>query len=100
LLGLTLQDLTADLSDAMGVEAGSGVLISDVEQGSPSYKEGLRRGLIIYRVGRYEVNSTADIETLLQRAKQNAQIDFGVGAVRKVGGRVVQQIQTVSVVAR
>lgn len=100
MLGLTLQDLTPDLSDAMGVEAGSGVLISDVEQESPSYNGGLRRGLIIYRVGPYEVNSIADIESLLQRARRNGRIDFGVGAARRVGGRIVQEIQTVSVVAR
>ena len=100
LLGLSLQELSADLSEALGVQAGSGVLISDVEAGSPAEKSGLRRGLVLYRVGRYEVNRPGDVETLLQQASKNTQVDLGVGVVRRLGGRVVQQIETVSVVAR
>lgn len=99
-LGLSLQDLTPELSEALGVPAGSGVLIADVEAQSPSAKSGLRRGLILYRVGRYEVNSPADVEALLQRAKRGAAVDLGVGIVQKIGGRVLRQIQTVSVTSR
>ncbi|MDD5351284.1 MAG: trypsin-like peptidase domain-containing protein, partial [Chthoniobacteraceae bacterium] len=63
-LGLTLQELTAELSDALGVPAGSGVLIADVEAQSPAARGGLRRGLVLYKVGRYEVNSPADVDAL------------------------------------
>jgi len=100
LLGLSLQQLTPDLSDALGVPAGSGVLISDVESGGPADRGGLRRGLVIYRVGRYEVNSPGDVEALLQRAKKDTVVDFGVGVIGRIGARIVQQIQTVSIVAR
>jgi len=99
-LGLTLQELTAELSDALGVPAGSGVLIADVEPQGPAARRGLRRGLVIYKVGRYEVNSPADVEALLQRAKQGADVDLGVGSLQRVGGRLLRQIQTVSVTSR
>ncbi|MEI8235347.1 MAG: trypsin-like peptidase domain-containing protein [Verrucomicrobiota bacterium] len=99
-LGLTLQELTAELSDALGVPAGSGVLIADVEPQGPAARSGLRRGLVIYKVGRYEVNSPADVDALLQRAKQGVQVDLGVGSLQRVGGRLLRQIQTVSVTAR
>jgi len=99
-LGLTLQALTPELSEALGVPAGTGVLISDVETQSPAAKGGLRRGLIVYRVGRYEVNSPADVDALLQRAKRGASVDLGVGIVQQIGGRVLRQIQTVSVTSR
>ena len=32
LFGLQLQDLTADLSDALGVPGGQGVVVSDVDE--------------------------------------------------------------------
>lgn len=100
LLGISLQELTGDLSDALGVRAGAGVLISDVEAGSPAEKAGLRRGLVLYRVGRYEVNSPSDVENLLRQAGKEAPVDLGVGVIRRTGGRIVQQIETVSLVAR
>ena len=99
-LGLTLQELTTDLSDALGVTAGIGVLISDVESGSPAERGGLRRGLVIYRIGRYEVNSPSQIESLLRQAKQESAVDVGVGTVRQIGGRVLQQVETVTLKAR
>jgi len=99
-LGISLQALTADLSNALGVPEGTGVLIADVEPKSPAAQSGLRRGLVIYKIGRYDVNSPADAEALLRRAKSGADIDLGVGVVQRVGGRLLQQIQTVSITAR
>ena len=99
-LGIALQELTPDLSTALGVPAGSGVLISDVERQGPAAKSGLRRGLVVYKVGRYAVNSPADVEALLQRAKQGDAVDLGIGNIQRVGNRILQQIQTVSITAR
>ena len=98
--GLTLQQLTPELSDALGVDEGTGVLISDVEQGSPADRAGLKRGLVIYRVGRYAVNSPNQLEDLLQKANRGTVADFEVGIIRQVGGHALQQIQTVSLKAR
>ena len=50
LAGLQLQDLTADLTDALGLVAGRGVLISGVEPGSPADESGIERGLVIYKI--------------------------------------------------
>ena len=99
-LGISLQELTSALSDALGIPDGAGVLISDVEPQSPAAKSGLRRGLVLYKVGRYEVNSPAEVETLLRQAKRGAAVDLGVGVVQRIGGRVLQQVQTVSITAR
>src|ERR1700736_2277823 len=43
LFGMQLQDLTADLTDALGLVAGTGVLISAVEPGSPAEEAGIER---------------------------------------------------------
>jgi len=99
-LGISLQELTSDLSDALGIPSGAGVLIADVEPQSPAAKSGLHRGLVLYKVGRYEVNSPEEVETLLRQAKRGAEVDLGVGVLQRIGGRVLQQIQTVSITAR
>src|SRR3954462_15169907 len=54
LFGIQLQDLSADFTEAMGLVAGRGVLISGVEPGSPAEEVGIERGLVVYRVGKYD----------------------------------------------
>jgi S1-C subfamily serine protease len=98
LFGIQLQDLTADLTAALGLVAGRGVLISGVEPGSPAEEVGIERGLVIYRVGKYEVNSVKQIEKLLGRATSGTQVDLVVGIARSDGSR--QRVETVSLTAR
>lgn len=97
LFGLQLQDLTQELTDALGYQPGSGVLISSVETDSPADQAGIERGLVIYRVGKRNVNSVKDIETLLSRANSGTSVDFTLGVVRATG---TQRVETVTLAAR
>jgi serine protease Do len=94
--GMQLQDLTSDLTNALGLVR-RGVLISAVEPESAADEGGLERGLVIYRVGRHDVNSVRAIEGLLARARSGSAVDFTVGIARTDGG---QRIQTVTLTAR
>jgi len=62
---MQLQDLTQELTDALGYARGRGVLITAVEPDSPADEAGIERGLVIYRLGKYDVNSIKQIESLL-----------------------------------
>ena len=98
LFGLQLQDLTNDLADALGYAPGRGVLISAVEPDSPADEAGFERGLVIYRIGKYEVNSVKDVERLLARADSGSRVDFAVGIIGRSGrGR---RVETVNLEAR
>ncbi len=99
-LGLTLQELTPELSEALGFGGGGGVLISDVQPRSPAHQRGLRRGMALYRIGRYEIASITEAEEALSRAGSGSQVDLLVGMLRPVGRRVVEQVRTVTVTAR
>src|SRR6266513_1620473 len=57
LFGMQLQDLTQELSSALGYVQGRGVLITAVEPDIPADEAGIERGLVIYRVGQSDVNS-------------------------------------------
>jgi len=97
LFGMQLQDLTAELTDAFALVPRRGVLVSAVEPGSPSAEIGIERGLVIYRVGRHDVNSVKSIESLLSRVQSGMTVDFTVGIARSDGTR---QLQTVPLTAR
>jgi S1-C subfamily serine protease len=97
LFGMQLQDLTQDLTDALGYQPGRGVLISSVEADSPADQAGIERGLVIYRVGKRNVNSLKEVEILLGRASSGTSVDFTVGVVRDNG---TQRVETVTLAAR
>ena len=98
LFGLQLQNLTPDLTDALGYAPGKGVLISAVEPDSPADRVGMQRGLVIYRIGKYNVTSVKQVETLLGRASSGSEVDFTVGIIRANGGG--QAMETVPLTAR
>jgi len=97
LFGMQLQNLTADLTDALGYAPGKGVLVSAVEPDGPADRAGIQRGLVIYRVGKYNVTSVKQVEGLLARAESGSSVDFTVGIVRANGAG---QQETVPLTAR
>jgi serine protease Do len=95
--GMQLQDLTRELTDALGYQAGRGVLISSVESDSPADESGIERGLVIYQIGKHNVNSVREVESLLSRATSGTSVDFAIGVVRANGA---QRVETVTLTAR
>jgi serine protease Do len=98
LFGMQLQDFTPDLTEALGFASGRGVLISAVEPSSPADEAGIERGLVIYRVGKYDVNSVSQVEKLLSKARTGAKVDFAVGVMRPGGN--IQRVETITLAAR
>jgi len=98
LFGMQLQDLTDELTDALGYASGNGVLVSAVEPDSPAEQVGIERGLVIYRVGKYQVNSVKQVENLLARAGSGTSVTFAIGVMRT--GSAGQRIETVNLTAR
>lgn len=96
--GMQLQNLTPDLTDALGYAPGKGVLISAVEPDSPADRSGIQRGLVIYRIGKYNVTSVKQVESLLARVASGSEVDFTVGIVKANGGG--QAMETVPLTAR
>ncbi|MGI8438107.1 MAG: hypothetical protein ACR2NX_14615, partial [Chthoniobacterales bacterium] len=68
-----------------GITPGRGVPISSAEDGGLAAEAGVERGLVLYRVGKYDVRSVAQVEKLLSRAQSGTAVDFTVGIVRSGG---------------
>ena len=97
LFGMQLQDLTQELTQALGYAAERGVLISSVESDSPADESGVERGLVIYKIGKNHVNSVKEVESLLSRATSGTSVDFAIGVVRANGA---QRVETLTLTAR
>src|SRR5437899_2887866 len=98
LFGMQLQNLSEQLSDALGYAQGHGVLVAAVEPDSPADEAGIERGLVIYCVGKSEVNSVEQIDGLLGRVQSGAKVSFTIGVIR-TGGRG-RQLATLTMAAR
>jgi serine protease Do len=98
LFGMQLQDLTEELTDALGYARGHGVLITAVEPDSPADQAGLERGLVIYRLGQSEVNSVKQVDDLLRSARSGTSVELVVGVIRADGQ--ARRVETVTLAAR
>lgn len=61
MLGVRIQDMTPDLREAFGAEAESGVLISQVIDGSGAQQAGLKAGDVLVSVGGSTVAGTREV---------------------------------------
>jgi serine protease Do len=98
LFGIQLQDLTEELTDALGYARGHGVLITAVEPDSPADQAGLERGLVIYRLGQSDVNSVKQVDDLLRSARSGTSVELVVGVIRADGQ--ARRVETVTLAAR
>jgi serine protease Do len=72
-LGVSADELTPQLAEYFGVKQGKGILVREVESGTPAEKAGLRAGDCIVRVGSKEIGSAGDLEgALVNQARQSA----------------------------
>jgi serine protease Do len=98
LFGMQVQDLSRELSDALGYAHSRGVLITAVEPGSPADEAGVERGLVIYRVGQEDANSVKQMENLLRRMQSGTSVNFVIGVIHAAGQ--VRQVATLTMAAR
>jgi len=67
--GLRVTNLTPEIAAQLGVGINTGVLVSDVDPGSPAEEAGLQRGDIVVEVNRQSVSSVDALRELLARSK-------------------------------
>ena len=65
-LGLTVQEVTPELQQHLGLETSQGVVISGVDGGSPAAEGGLRRGDLILELNQREINGLDEYHASLQ----------------------------------
>ena len=84
-LGVQIQDLNADLGEALGITGGKGVLVTDVVKGTPAEKVGIKGGDVIVEVGAKSVDDIAG----LQRELRDREGSVSITLVRRGARRTV-----------
>jgi serine protease Do len=75
-LGLTVQKLTPQIAESLGLDRVDGLVITAVESGSPADEAGLRRGDIILEVDRKPVRDLDDYRKIVASARKGKGILF------------------------
>lgn len=73
ILGLTAQNVTADMAKQLGIPA-SGVVITSVQPESGAAKAGLEPGMLISRVGNLDIKTVDDLERAAQLVKDHDKV--------------------------
>jgi serine protease Do len=84
-MGLTVQRLTPQLAESLGLDKAQGVVITSVEPGSSADEAGLRQGDVIVEVDRKPVREVADFRKTLSGLKKGQRVLF---LVRREGSTV------------
>jgi serine protease Do len=85
-MGITVQELTGDLAREFGYVDEEGVLVSNVREGSPADRKGLRKGDLIQEVENRSIKNIRDYEeavkdaedTILVRVKRDERVWYEV----------------------
>jgi len=75
-LGLTVQGVTPQMAEGLGLERAEGVVITAVAPGSPADEAGLRRGDVILEIDRKPVRKLPDYRKALGEVKKGKGILF------------------------
>jgi len=73
-IGLRVQKVTPELSRRQGLSTTKGVIVSEVQQGSPADQAGVEVGDIIREVNQRPVNSVKDFEQSVRQSKRGERL--------------------------
>jgi len=68
-LGLSLAPLTAEMARELGVSGDQGVVVTNVVDGGPAERAGMRRGDVILEVNRQTVKQPDDVKNAISKMK-------------------------------
>lgn len=83
--GLTVQELTPELAGPLGLRPRSGLVIAEVDRGSPAAQARLQAGQVITGVGGGAVTSLLDLAAVLGEQKSGDLVEFRLLATQQRG---------------
>ncbi|QKG79572.1 Do family serine endopeptidase [Tenuifilum thalassicum] len=76
ILGVRIQELTAEVAQENGIKEIKGVYVFDVEKGGAADAAGIKPGDVILSVNGVDVNSTAQLQEQISRYRPNQKVDI------------------------
>ncbi len=72
-LGVTIQDMTPELSQKFGLKDSKGALVGDIAKGSPAEKAGIARGDVIIEFNDKDIKSVGSLRNMVAQSKVGSQ---------------------------
>ena len=73
-LGTTVQKITPELADTLGLKQTSGALVADVVKGGPAEKAGIKPGDVITEFDRKEIKDSSDLPGVVARVSPGTSV--------------------------
>ncbi len=77
-LGVTIQELTPELSQEFGLKNGNGALVGDVAKGSPADQAGLKRGDIIIEFNGKKVEDVGNLRNMVAQSRVGSTVKISI----------------------
>jgi serine protease Do len=77
-LGVTIQEITPELSQKFGLKTAKGALVGDVAKGSPAEKAGIKRGDIILDFNGKKVDDVGNLRNMVAQSKVGALVPLTI----------------------
>lgn len=75
-IGVSIQDLTPDLADALGITETYGAVVGSVQENSPAARAGLQAGDVIVAVDEHRVSGSADLRNRVGLAPVGSEVEL------------------------
>ncbi len=75
-IGISVQDLTPDLAEALSIEENYGAVVGSVEQDSPAAQAGLQAGDVITAVNDRKITGSADLRNRVGLAPVGSEVEI------------------------
>jgi len=77
-LGVTIQELTPELSQKFGLKQSKGALVGDISKGSPAEKSGIKRGDIITEYDGKKVKDVGNLRNMVAQSKVGTEVPLTI----------------------
>lgn len=77
-IGVTIQELTPELSQKFGLKRSNGALVSDVAKNGPAAKAGIIRGDVILEFNGKEVKDVSSLRNMVAQSKTGSEVSMRI----------------------
>ena len=77
-LGTTVQKITPEIANSLGIKESGGALVADVVSGSPAEKAGIKTGDVIIEFNRKEIKDSSDLPPVVARVEPGTTVQLKV----------------------
>jgi serine protease Do len=77
-IGATIQDVTPEIADSLGLSAAKGALIADLANGGPAQRAGLQSGDVVVKIDGRDVVSASDLTRQVALVRPGEALNFDV----------------------